>query len=202
MKYINMILAVVLVSIVAVNAAQKTSFTQREVRDPRQLAVHLEANAADAESRFQAVSAYFADGILSQGGLAIDTDASEFKTTSTVYYTLDGIQYSKAATTALVFTAANTINVGQSTNSAFYGSWLIEVNAAGTVATKPAGGLTNQVYTSPAASLAALPAPTAANVAIGTVTIKADAGDAFTANTTDMTTNSTTFVDAAIKVMP
>jgi hypothetical protein len=201
MKYLNIFLVLVLV-VGIVHAQQKTEFSQREVRDPRQLAVHLGANAADAESRLQAVSAFFADGILSQGGLAIDTDASEFKTESTIYYTVNGIQYSKVASTGLTFTAANTINVAASTNSAFYGSWLIEMNAAGTVATKPAGGLTNQVYTTAAASLAALPAPTAANVAIGTVTIKADAGDAFVANTTDMTTNSTTFVDAAIKVIP
>jgi hypothetical protein len=201
MKYLNIVLGLILIATV-VHAQQKSDLTIAEVRDPVRLRRFLNENAADAESRFDAVSAFFADGILSQGGLAIDADASEFKTVNTIYYTLDGIQYSKVATTALVFTAANTINVAESTNSAFYGSWLIEVNAAGTVATKPAGGLTNQVYTSPAAALAALPAPTAANVAIGTVTIKADAGDAFTANTTDMTTNSTTFVDAALKVIP
>jgi hypothetical protein len=201
MKYLNIVLGLLLIATV-VNAAQKSNLTIREVRDPVQLRSILNSNAADAESRLLAVSAFFADGILSQGGLAIDTDASEFKTESTIYYTVNGIQYSKVASTGLTFTAANTINVAQSTNSAFYGSWLIEMNAAGTVATKPAGGLTNQVYTTAAASLAALPAPTAANVAIGTVTIKADAGDAFVANTTDMTTNSTTFVDAAIKVIP
>jgi len=35
----------------AVYAAQKTTFTQRDVRDPRKLAVDLAANAADVETR-------------------------------------------------------------------------------------------------------------------------------------------------------
>ncbi len=57
MKYLNMILATVLVSIVAVSAAQKVTFSDREVRDPKQLAPALAANAADAETRIAAVEA-------------------------------------------------------------------------------------------------------------------------------------------------
>jgi hypothetical protein len=57
MKYLNMILAAVLVSIVAVQAAQDTALTQREVRDPRKLEVWLEGNASDAETRIAAVEA-------------------------------------------------------------------------------------------------------------------------------------------------
>jgi len=61
MKYLNMILAAVLVSIVAVQAAQDTALTQREVRDPRKLEVWLEGNASDAETRIAAVEAVDAE---------------------------------------------------------------------------------------------------------------------------------------------
>jgi len=202
MKYLNMILVTVLVSIVDVSAAQKVTFSDREVRDPKQLAPALEANAADAESRLVALEAFTADGILSQGGLAIDTDTNAFKTVSTVYYTVSGIQYSKTATTGLVFSAANTINVAESTNSVYYGAWLIEINAAGAVATKPAGGLTNQVYTTSAAAVAALPAATASKVALGNVVVSVAAGEVFTATTSGMSTNNATFTDATIKTIP
>ncbi len=57
MKYLNMILATVLMSIVAAQAAQKVTFSDREVRDPKQLAPALAANAADAETRIAAVEA-------------------------------------------------------------------------------------------------------------------------------------------------
>jgi len=45
-----MALAVVLASL-TVFAAQQTTFTQRQVRDPRQLETILEANAADVQTR-------------------------------------------------------------------------------------------------------------------------------------------------------
>jgi len=50
MKYLNMILAVTLIAMVAYGA-QDVALTQREVRDPLQLEAILEANATDAESR-------------------------------------------------------------------------------------------------------------------------------------------------------
>ena len=49
MKFYVMFLAAIFCGVAF--GAQKTAFTQREVRDPRQLETHLEANAADAQSR-------------------------------------------------------------------------------------------------------------------------------------------------------
>ena len=71
MKYLNLILATVLASIVAVQAAQKVAFTQREVRDPRQLEAALEANAADAETRIAAVEAAGVGGALASGKIIV-----------------------------------------------------------------------------------------------------------------------------------
>ena len=55
MNKINLILVTVLVGIVAANAAQQTTLTNREVRDPRQLKTILEANATDAQARLVAI---------------------------------------------------------------------------------------------------------------------------------------------------
>jgi hypothetical protein len=71
MKYLNMILAVLLVGIVAAHAAQKVTFSDREVRDPKQLAPALEANAADAESRIAAVEAAGVGGALASGKIIV-----------------------------------------------------------------------------------------------------------------------------------
>jgi len=71
MKYLNMILATVLVSIVAVSAAQKVTFSDREVRDPKQLAPALAANAADAETRIAAVEAAGVGGALASAKIIV-----------------------------------------------------------------------------------------------------------------------------------
>ena len=113
-------------------------------------------------------------------------DATKFKTTTTAQYQIGSGQFTKAATDNLVFSAANTINVGTATGS-FFGAWLIQINAAGTVSTKPAGGLTDQVYTSSALALAAIPEPDDLNVGLATVVIAANADSSWTANTDDMT---------------
>ena len=54
MKYLNIIIASVLFAISA-QAAQQTTLSQREVRDPRQLEAILESNFADAETRIAEV---------------------------------------------------------------------------------------------------------------------------------------------------
>ncbi len=196
MKYLNIALLMVLAGVVSASTFTEINNAQYWGK------TSIPKITAAVDANFGSLAAFLADGILSQGGLAIDTDTNAFKTVSTVYYTVSGIQYSKTATTGLVFSAANTINVAESTNSAFYGAWLIEINAAGAVATKPAGGLTNQVYTTAAAALADLPAPTASKVALGNVVVSVAAGEVFTATTSGMSTNNATFTDAAIKTIP
>jgi len=174
-----------------------------KIQDVTVTATAAEMNALTTIlTRLTAIESFSDDGILSQGGLAIAGNTNAFATASTIYYTIGGVQYTKAATTNIAFTTANTINLAASTNSAFYGAWLVEIDAAGTFATKPAGGLTNQVYTTSAAATAALPSATAASVPIGTISVAVAAGSTFTANTTGMNTNSTTFANTAVKVQP
>jgi hypothetical protein len=151
---------------------------------------------------FNSLRSYLADGMLLDGTLTISATAEKFKTTTTAVYTIAGVTYTKAATDDLVFSAADTINVGGATNT-FYGAWLIEINAAGTVATKPAGGLSDQVYESSAAAIAALPSVTASSVSLGyvVVTLAATAGETWTANTSALTAIHA-FSDTQIKALP
>ena len=127
------------------------------------------------------------DGLLSIGTLLISATAEDFKTTTTAYYRIDGIQYSKAATDNLSFSAADTVNTGASAGS-FWGIWLVQVNAAGTVSTKSPAA--DQVYASEAAAIAALPTVDADNVALGYITVQSNDTDAWVANTDDLTPTS------------
>jgi hypothetical protein len=192
-----------LMLIAGIVAAQTpTTFTSLRVTGNAEVVGDLKVGGESVAEKYAELVDYLADGLLVNGALAVDTDESEFATEAVAYYRIGGVQYTKAASTGLTFTAADTINVAESTNSVFYGAWLVQINGAGTVSTKPAGGLTNQVYTTLAAATAAIPAPTAANVALGSILIASPAGTAFVANTTDMTTNIVTIVDAPIKVLP
>ena len=143
-----------------------------------------------------------ADGLLSISTLAISATAEKFKTTTTSYYMIDAIQYSKAATDNLVFSAADTINTGTAVGS-FWGAWLVQINAAGTISTKSVSA--DQVYTSEALAIAALPAVDTGNVSLGYITINANDDSSWTANTDDMTDASdcatASFTDTAVKTV-
>lgn len=140
----------------------------------------------DLETLRAAVSAALGNGVQAIATLAISAVAEDFKTTSTAYYTIAGVQYSKDATDNLAFSAADTINVGAAAGD-YFGSWLVQIDDAGTISTKPAGGLSDQVYASAALAEAALPSPDAGNVQLGYITIGASTDSAWTANTSDMT---------------
>jgi hypothetical protein len=120
-------------------------------------------------------------GLLAIGTLAIDATAEKFKTTTTAYSRIGGIQYSKAAATAIVFSAGHVISASK------FGVILIQVNAAGTVSTKVPGA--TQAYNTAPLALAALPAADAGNVALGYIAIAAKAAT-WTANTDDLTNGS------------
>ena len=143
-----------------------------------------------------------ADGLLTIGTLAISATAEKFKTTTTAYYTVGGVQYSKAATDNLVFSANDTINVGTASGD-FFGIWLVQVDVAGTVTTKSPA--TDQVYTSAASALEALPSADANKVALGYIIIGANTDSAWTANTDDMTPasdcDSAVFEDSELKAV-
>ena len=150
------------------------------------------------------IRTFLADGLLQISTLAISgTAAEKFKTTTASFFTILGIQYTKAATDNLTFTAAQTINTAAGVGD-FWGIWLVQINAAGTVSTKAPSA--DQVYTTEALALAALPVIDASNVSLGYITINANVDSSWTANTDDMTDASdcltATFTDTAIKALP
>jgi hypothetical protein len=144
---------------------------------------------------------YLGDGLLQSGALAVDAVAEKFKTTATALYRITGVGFRKAATTAIVFSAAHVVTANK------YGIVLVQINDAGTISTKvpAATPTTAMAYNSAALALAALPAPDAGNVALGYIAIANNAGD-WTANTDDLTNGSdlttATFVNAAVLSRP
>lgn len=127
------------------------------------------------------VTPALANALLVDGNLAIDAVPEKFKTTQTACYLVNGISRTKAATTALVFTAAHVITASK------FGVILVQIDAAGNISTKVPGA--NQAYDNAPAALAALPAVDAGNVALGYIAIENNAGD-WTANTDDLTNGS------------
>lgn len=117
------------------------------------------------------------NAVLLHGNLVVTTNTAKFKTAQVMVYTINGINYTKAATDDLVFTAAHVITASK------FGIFQIQINAAGTISTKVPGA--TQAYNDAATALAALPAVDAGNVSIGYLAIENNAGD-WTANTDDL----------------
>lgn len=92
----------------AVESAQKVAFSQREVRDPRQLETHLEANATDAETRIAVLETTIgtnaATAAVTVGSLTVN-DGIAVNTNATVGGTL-------AVTGVATFTAESVHNLG------------------------------------------------------------------------------------------
>ncbi len=145
-----------------------------------------------------------ADGLLFPALLAIDAVPEKFKLiTNTVKYLSSSVFKSKAPATAIAFSAAYTINDAGAAGL-FYGAFLVQVDAAGTVTTKTAGGANDQAYTTSAAAIAALPAADATKVALGYIVVKTKTSAVkWTATTDDMTDGSdcttTTFTNYAAR---
>jgi hypothetical protein len=127
------------------------------------------------------VTPALANALLVDGNLAIDAVPEKFKTTQTAAFTVNGVSRTKAATAAIVFSAAHVITAAK------FGVILVQVNAAGTISTKVP--LSPQIYNDAPTALAALPAPDAGNVSLGYIAIANNAGD-WTANTDDLTDGS------------
>lgn len=132
------------------------------------------------------------DRVTAKGTLVIDAVPEKYKTTTTATFHINGVSFTKAAATAIAFTAAHVISATK------FGVILIQVTGAGVVSSKVP--LATQAYASAALALAALPLPDAGNVALGYIKIAAGAG-AWTAQTDDMTNGSdvttAAFVDAS-----
>ncbi len=141
------------------------------------------------------------DGVMQIGTLAIDAVPEKFKTTTVLYWRRNGIQFSKAATTAIVFTAAHVVTASK------YGAILVQITDAGVISTKV--GETTQTtamaYNTSALAIAALPAADTGNTIVGYIVVNNNAGT-WTANTDDLTAASditaATFVDAAASAIP
>jgi len=127
------------------------------------------------------------DGLLAQGTLAVGTAAEKFQTTTQAVYRLAGVQLVKAATDALTFSAAYTINNAQEVGT-FWGAFTVQVNDAGAISTKAVAA--DQAYATEADALAAAPAADTGKVALGTITVETKADIRWTANTDDLTADS------------
>ncbi len=121
------------------------------------------------------------NALLVNGKLAIDATAEKFKTTVASVVRINGITYTKAATTAQTFTTGHIISATK------FGCVLLQQNAAGTVSSKVASS--TQAYNTAPLALAALPTADTGNVALGYIAIAAGAGS-WTANTDDLTNGS------------
>lgn len=157
----------------------------------------------DIKTLANGLRTYLNDGMLAHGTLAISAVPEKYKTTTTTIYTISGVAYAYVATDNLTFSAAYTINTAVGAGD-FWGVFLIQIDGTGTVSTKAPAA--DQVYISEAAAIAALPAADAANVAIGYITVEANNGAAWVANTDDMTPASdcqaANFYNIAIKTIP
>lgn len=159
------------------------------------------AQAREYRSGFNDLRTFLTTAVLQAAGLAVDATAEKWKTTATFIWRRNGIQFSKAAATAQLFTANHVITALK------YGIIMIQVTDAGVFSTKVPGATqtTAMAYNSAALALAALPAVDAGNTYVGHMVIQNNAGD-WTANTDDLTAASditaVTFVNATVDTIP
>lgn len=159
------------------------------------------AQAREYRTGFNDLRSYLSDGVLQHGTLTIDAVPEKFKTTTVLYWRRNGIQFTKAATTAIVFSAAHPVTASK------FGIVLVQITDAGVISTKIPGATqtTTMAYNTAPLALAALPAVDAGNTAIGYIAIAADAGG-WTANTDDLTDGSdlttAAFVNATVVSPP
>jgi hypothetical protein len=159
------------------------------------------ARTRDAIDKINEFRTYLSSAVLQHGTLAVDAVPEKFKTTTTAIWRRGGIQFSKAAQTAIVFTAAHPVTASK------FGIILVQVTDAGVVSTKIPGATqtTAMAYNTAPLALAALPAVDANNTALGYIAIAAKAA-LWTANTDDLTNGSdlttATFVNATAATIP
>lgn len=167
------------------------ALTKAVIRSLRRLRLTASQLAADLQP----------NGIMQTGTLAIDAVPEKFKTTTVLYWRRNGIQFSKAATTAIVFSAAHPVTAAK------FGIVLVQITDAGVISTKIPGATqtTTMAYNSAALALAALPAVDAGNTKVGHIAIAAGVAG-WTANTDDLTNGSdlttATLVDNPVTATP
>lgn len=168
----------------------------QQISDPatqRALTVLVEAIRTDLAALYantdEILSEGASDGIINASTLSTGSTPENVATTA-FQYRIDGVTYTKAAVaagTALGIT--NTINTGAAAGI-FYGGFLCQINAAGTISFVAAAA--DQVETTAAAALTAAQAitPTAGNVAVGWFVVGAKTGADWVAGTDDLTAAS------------
>jgi hypothetical protein len=140
------------------------------------------------------------DGILQIGTLAISDTTDQYQTTTELYFKLDGLQHMLAVTNNLEFASAYTVNTAAAA-SALYGAFKIEATGlvTPTITGKASGA--DQVYTTAAAAVAAMPATTAGSMYIGHIIVQSNVSAGWTANTDDLVAASdcltVSFVDVS-----
>lgn len=124
------------------------------------------------------------NGVLSSPALAISATPEE-TAIGACSYVIAGVTYNLAADATFPFTAAHVVTALK------WGVILYQVDASGTITTKvpAATPTTAMAFNSEAEAITRVPAPDAANVALGYVLINADASN-WTAITDDMTDGS------------
>ena len=129
------------------------------------------------------------DSVINAPTLSTGSTAENVATTA-FQYRIDGVTYTKAAVTAgTALGITDTINTGAATGT-FYGGFLAQINAAGTISFVAAAA--DQVYTSEAAAEVAIraTAATAGSVIIGYFVVGATADADWVAGTDDLTAAS------------
>lgn len=142
--------------------------------------------ASDLEN-FDLINAV-TDRFITQGTIAIDAAPEKFQISTGFTYSIHGVKYTKAAATAITFTAAHACTASK------YLAILLQIDSAGTVSSRVPlidgrSQTATQGYDSYDAAVAALPQTEADKVAFGMIVVLAD-GTGWTANTDDMTAGS------------
>jgi hypothetical protein len=131
------------------------------------------------------------DGMCAIGTITVSGgDATKFKTTTTAVFQIAGVYYTKAATDALVFSTAGTINVAGAAGTAHWGAWVVQIDSAGAVTTRAVGGgTTDQDYATEALAKAAAVAlgPASAKAQLGVITVQGLASTSWVAITSNLT---------------
>jgi hypothetical protein len=159
------------------------------------------ATVRDLVAKVNEFRTYLHDGVLQHGTLAVHSTPEQIATTTAFIWRRNGIQFSKAITGAIAFTAAHPVTASK------FGAILVQITDAGVISTKISGATqtTTQAHNTSAAAIAALPAVTAGNVAMGYIVIAADSGGwvAITDDLTDASDLTTaTFVNATPVAQP
>lgn len=179
------------------NGDNKTQFATRQaMANRRHVLQDFRVSFSGATTKLLTLYEAVDNQSFAKGTIAIDAVPEKYKTTTTMWYTIDGVSYEKTAVTAQVFSAAHVVTASK------FGIILLQIDSAGAITTKvpAATPTTAMAYETANAALAALPSPDSARAYFGYILIGAKAAT-WTANTDDMTPasdlTSVVFGDAA-----